>query len=150
MRILTSFSFFWHLVRSKIGQKPITNSSWLNRRFWELVLIGQTDGWGPITQLSTETTSEISLDGGYGNLKFFCGMRGVKTFATARMRNNRVLDQPPQPAQEAIGLTLPSEKRNCRYLRCPFADSFGVTSRPRRIGTVYITGQQKRPHCARL
>jgi hypothetical protein len=47
-------------------------------------------------QLPAETTSEIALDGGYGNLKFFCGMRGVKTFATARMRNDRVLYQLPQ------------------------------------------------------
>ena len=47
-------------------------------------------------QLPEDTTSEIALDGGYGNLKFFSGMRGVRTFATARMRNDRVLYQLPQ------------------------------------------------------
>lgn len=47
-------------------------------------------------RLPAETTSEIALDGSYGNLRFFCGMRGVRTFATARMRNDRVLYQLPQ------------------------------------------------------
>ncbi len=46
-------------------------------------------------QSSEDTTSEIALDGGYGNLKFFTGMRGLNTFATARMRNDRVLYQLP-------------------------------------------------------
>jgi len=51
-------------------------------------------------QLPAETTAELALDGGYGNLKFFTGMRGVKTFATARMRNDRVLHRlPPVPRQ---------------------------------------------------
>lgn len=45
-----------------------------------------------------EITSEVALDGGYGNLKFFAGLRGVRTFATARMRNDRVLYRlPPSP-----------------------------------------------------
>src|SRR5262245_18102421 len=35
-------------------------------------------------QLPAEITAEISLDGGYGNLKFFSEMRGVKIFATVR------------------------------------------------------------------
>ncbi|MGH7602133.1 MAG: transposase, partial [bacterium] len=49
-------------------------------------------------QLPAQATAELALDGGYGNLKFFAGMRGVKTFATARMRNDRVLYQlPPTP-----------------------------------------------------
>lgn len=49
-------------------------------------------------EIPAGTLSEIALDGGYGNLKFFSGMRGVKTFATARMRNDRVLHQlPPAP-----------------------------------------------------
>lgn len=49
-------------------------------------------------QLPAEKTSQIALDGGYGNLKFFSGMRGVRTFATARMRNDRVLHHlPPAP-----------------------------------------------------
>lgn len=47
-------------------------------------------------RLPPETTPEIALDGGYGNLKFFCAMGGVRTFATARMRNDRVLYQLPQ------------------------------------------------------
>jgi len=46
-------------------------------------------------QLPEQTTSEIALDGGDGNLKFFTGMRGLKIFATARMRNDRVLYQLP-------------------------------------------------------
>jgi hypothetical protein len=41
-------------------------------------------GW-VAERLSAETTSEIALDGGYGNLKFFCEMRGVRTFAMAWM-----------------------------------------------------------------
>lgn len=49
-------------------------------------------------QLPAQTLAELALDGGYGNLKFFAGMRGVRTFATARMRNDRVLHQlPPVP-----------------------------------------------------
>jgi hypothetical protein len=53
-------------------------------------------------QLPAETSSEIAFDGGYGNFKFFRGIRGVRTFATARMRNDRVLYQIPQspPAGE--------------------------------------------------
>lgn len=51
-------------------------------------------GW-VAEQLPEQTTSEIALDGGYGNLKFFTGMRGLNTFATARMRNDRVLYQLP-------------------------------------------------------
>jgi hypothetical protein len=52
-------------------------------------------------QLPAETTAEIALDGGYGNLKFFAGLRGVRTFATARMRNDRVLCQLPQPPSQS-------------------------------------------------
>jgi hypothetical protein len=47
-------------------------------------------------ELPAEITAEISLDGGYGHLKFFSEMRGVNIFATVRMRNNRVLYQLPQ------------------------------------------------------
>jgi hypothetical protein len=66
----------------------VTQASWLAER------------------LPAQTTAELALDGGYGNLKFFGGMRGVKTFATARMRNDRVLYQLPQappkrPKEEA-------------------------------------------------
>ena len=49
-----------------------------------------------VERLPAETISEIALDGGYGNLKLFRGLRGVRTFATARMRNDRVLYQLPQ------------------------------------------------------
>ena len=48
-------------------------------------------------QLPAEKLAELALDGGYGNLKFFAGMRSVKTFATARMRNDRVLLPPALP-----------------------------------------------------
>src|SRR5262245_7920930 len=47
-------------------------------------------------QLPAEVSPEIALDGGYGNLKFFRAIRGVRTFATARMRNDRVLYQIPR------------------------------------------------------
>lgn len=46
-------------------------------------------------ELPEQTSPEIALDGGYGNLKFFSGVRGVKSFVTARMRNDRVLYQLP-------------------------------------------------------
>ncbi len=51
-------------------------------------------------QLTAETSPEIALDGSYGNLKFFRGIRGVRSFATARMRNDRVLYQIPQTPAE--------------------------------------------------
>lgn len=52
-------------------------------------------------QLPGETSPEIAFDGGYGNLKFFRAIRGVRTFATARMRNDRVLYQIPQAPPES-------------------------------------------------
>jgi DDE superfamily endonuclease len=53
-------------------------------------------------QLPAKASPEIALDGSYGNLKFFRAIRGVRCFATARMRNDRVLYQIPQtpPAGE--------------------------------------------------
>jgi hypothetical protein len=36
-------------------------------------------------KLPADITSDIALDGGYGNLKFFSGVRGVRVFATPRM-----------------------------------------------------------------
>jgi hypothetical protein len=63
-------------------------------------------------QLPAETTPEIALDGGYGNLKFFCSMRGVRTFATARMRNDRVLYQLPQMPQKGM---KKKRGRPCKY-----------------------------------
>jgi len=46
-------------------------------------------------KLPADNPPEIALDGGYGNRKFFAGLRGVRGFATARLRNDRVLYQLP-------------------------------------------------------
>jgi hypothetical protein len=46
-------------------------------------------------KLPADSPPEIALDGGYGNCKFFAGLRGVRGFATARLRNDRVLYQLP-------------------------------------------------------
>lgn len=48
-------------------------------------------------RLPADATGEVALDGGYGNLKFFQGLGGVKVFATARIRNDRVFYQIPSP-----------------------------------------------------
>jgi hypothetical protein len=78
----TSWAPALHTQRVKPGESAVevalTQTSWLARK------------------LPADTTSEIALDGGYGNLKFFSGMRGVRVFATARMRNDRVLYQLPK------------------------------------------------------
>lgn len=59
------------------------------------------------TKLSADSPPEIALDGGYGNRKFFAGLRGVRGFATARLRNDRVLYQlpvaPPSGGQRKPG-----------------------------------------------
>lgn len=82
----TSWAPALHTQRVKPGQTAVdvalTQTSWLAE------------------QLPAEITSEVALDGGYGNLKFFAGLRGVRTFATARMRNDRVLYQLPPSLQK--------------------------------------------------
>src|SRR5581483_862282 len=66
-------------------------------------------GW-LATQLPADNPPEIALDGGYGNLKFFAGLRGLRCFATARLRNDRVLYQrpaaPPDGSQRKPGRPL--------------------------------------------
>jgi hypothetical protein len=47
------------------------------------------------TKLPADSPPEVALDGSYGNRKFFAGLRGVRGFATARLRNDRVLYQLP-------------------------------------------------------
>ena len=48
-----------------------------------------------VQRLPADATGEAALDGGYGNLKFFQGLSGVKVFVTARIRNDRVFYQLP-------------------------------------------------------
>jgi len=63
-------------------------------------------GW-LAAKLPAASPPEIALDGGYGNRKFFAGLRGLRCFATARLRNDRVLYQlpaaPPSGAQPKPG-----------------------------------------------
>lgn len=83
-------------------------------------------------QLPEGSTAEIALDGSYGNLKFFGGMRGVKTpaseeanfaseetgcgcLATARMRNDRVLYQLPQTPLKGQPKNLVVHENMARY-----------------------------------
>jgi hypothetical protein len=67
-------------------------------------------------RLPARTTPEIALDGSYGNLKFFAGLRGVRAFATARMRNDRVLYQLPP--------TAPKGKKKKRGRRPKYGPAF--------------------------
>ena len=48
--------------------------------------------------LPPEGVAETALDGGYGNVPFFLGVKGQRLFATARMRNDRVFYQLPSPS----------------------------------------------------
>ena len=72
-----------HTQRVKPGESAVavalTQTSWLAEH------------------LPSEVTAETALDGGYGNLPFFLGVQGQRLFATARMRNDRVLYQIPSP-----------------------------------------------------
>lgn len=48
--------------------------------------------------LADPERASIGLDGGYGNIGFFQQMKGKKTFAVARLRNDRLMYQrPPEP-----------------------------------------------------
>ncbi len=44
----------------------------------------------------SEDETSVGLDGGYGNVGFFLGLKGKEAFAVARMRNDRVLYRRPQ------------------------------------------------------
>lgn len=43
----------------------------------------------------SEAETSVGLDGGYGNVGFFLGLKGTEAFAVARMRNDRTLYQRP-------------------------------------------------------
>ena len=51
---------------------------------------------------SADETS-VGLDGGYGNVGFFLGLKGKKVFAVARMRNDRTLYRRPRVADGKRG-----------------------------------------------
>ncbi len=44
----------------------------------------------------TEAETSVGLDGGYGNVGFFLGLKDKKAFAVARMRNDRLMYQRPE------------------------------------------------------
>ena len=86
-------------------------------------------------ELPEGSSAEIALDGSYGNLIFFSGMQGIKPptnqetsfameetvcecFATARMRNDRVLYQLPPPP-------------------CVYKDQPKKPGRPRKYGSTF-------------
>jgi hypothetical protein len=48
-----------------------------------------------------ESETSVGLDGGYGNVGFFLGLKGKKAFVVARMRNDRTLYR--QPKRRASG-----------------------------------------------
>ncbi len=43
-----------------------------------------------------ESETSVGLDGGYGNVGFFLGLKGKKAFVVARMRNDRTLYRQPK------------------------------------------------------
>lgn len=51
--------------------------------------------------LPPELLAETALDGSYGNVPFFLGVRGQRLFATARLRHDRVFYQIPSPPSPA-------------------------------------------------
>jgi hypothetical protein len=50
-----------------------------------------------------EVETSVGLDGGYGNISFFLGLRGKKAFAVARMRNDRTMYRRPERRLEGRG-----------------------------------------------
>lgn len=44
----------------------------------------------------SEAETSVGLDGGYGNVGFFLGLKGKKVFAVARMRNDRTMYRRPK------------------------------------------------------
>jgi hypothetical protein len=50
-----------------------------------------------------ESETSVGLDGGYGNVGFFLGLKGKEVFAIARMRNDRVLYGRPRAADGKPG-----------------------------------------------
>lgn len=46
----------------------------------------------------SEAETSVGLDGGYGNVGFFLGLKGKEAFAVARMRNDRTLYRRPRVA----------------------------------------------------
>ena len=50
-----------------------------------------------------EAQTSVGLDGGYGNVGFFLGLKGKKVFAVARMRNDRVLYRRPERREKGRG-----------------------------------------------
>ena len=53
----------------------------------------------------SEAQTSVGLDGGYGNVGFFLGMKGKKAFAVARMRNDRTMYRQPKKEVGKLGRT---------------------------------------------
>ena len=50
-----------------------------------------------------QAETSVGLDGGYGNVGFFCGLHGKKAFAVARMRNDRKMYRRPERREKGRG-----------------------------------------------
>ena len=50
-----------------------------------------------------QAETSVGLDGGYGNVGFFCGLHGEKAFAVARMRNDRKMYRRPERREKGRG-----------------------------------------------
>ena len=52
---------------------------------------------------NSEAETSVGLDGGYGNVGFFLGLKGKKAFAVARMRNDRTMYGRPERRESRRG-----------------------------------------------
>ena len=50
-----------------------------------------------------QAETSVGLDGGYGNVGFFCGLHGKKAFAVARLRNDRKMYRRPERREKGRG-----------------------------------------------